>query len=129
MADRYLNHIGGKWMPAGDGEWFENRNPADTNDLIGLFPKSSKADVDAAVQAASDVFDGWRLMPAPKRGEMLYRLGEILAGVLWGAFGTTGQRCGDLAPHHPQAYQGEIPQDARRAGEADTDRQRPGRDD
>ena len=80
MADRYLNHIGGKWMPAGDGEWFENRNPADTNDLIGLFPKSSKADVDAAVQAASDAFDGWRLMPAPKRGELLYRLGEILAG-------------------------------------------------
>jgi len=79
MADRYLNHIGGKWMPAGDGEWFENRNPADTNDLIGLFPKSSKADVDAAVQAASDAFDGWRLMPAPKRGELLYRLGEILA--------------------------------------------------
>ena len=79
MADRYLNHIGGKWMPAGDGEWFENRNPADTNDLIGLFPKSSKADVDAAVQAASDALDGWRLMPAPKRGELLYRLGEILA--------------------------------------------------
>ncbi len=80
MAERHLNYIGGKWIPAGHGELFENRNPADTNDLIGLFPRSSKTDVDAAVEAASDAFNGWRLMPAPKRGEILYRLGQILAG-------------------------------------------------
>jgi acyl-CoA reductase-like NAD-dependent aldehyde dehydrogenase len=79
MADRYLNYIGGKWIPAGTGEFFENRNPADSNDLIGHFPKSSKADVDAAVAAAAGAFDGWRLTPAPKRGELLYRLGQILA--------------------------------------------------
>ncbi len=78
MADRYLNYIGGAWIPSESGEFFENRNPADTNDLIGLFPKSAAGDVDRAVKAAADAFDAWRLTPAPKRGELLYRLGCIL---------------------------------------------------
>jgi acyl-CoA reductase-like NAD-dependent aldehyde dehydrogenase len=78
VADRYLNYIGGKWVPAESGEFFENRNPADTADLIGLFPKSAAGDVDRAVAAAADAFDAWRLTPAPKRGELLYRLGQIL---------------------------------------------------
>jgi acyl-CoA reductase-like NAD-dependent aldehyde dehydrogenase len=80
MAEKYLNYIGGTWVPAAGGEFFENRNPADTGDLIGLFPKSSPADVDAAVSAAQGAFDRWRLTPAPKRGEILYRLGQILMG-------------------------------------------------
>jgi acyl-CoA reductase-like NAD-dependent aldehyde dehydrogenase len=79
VAERYLNYIGGKWVGPEGGEFFENRNPADTKDLIGLFPKSSPADVDGAVRAAADAFDSWRLTPAPKRGEILYRLGQILA--------------------------------------------------
>jgi len=78
VAERYLNYIGGKWVPPEGGEFFENRNPADTNDLIGLFPKGSPADVDRAVKAAHDAFDAWRLTPAPKRGEILYRLGQVL---------------------------------------------------
>lgn len=78
MADRYLNHIRGEWVPAESGEFFENRNPADVNDLVGLFPKSSSADVDRAVEAAGAAYDEWRLTPAPKRGEILYRLGLIL---------------------------------------------------
>ena len=78
MADRYLNYIGGTWVPAESGEFFENRNPADANDLIGLFPKSASIDVDRAVKAAEIAFDAWRLTPAPKRGEILYRLGRIL---------------------------------------------------
>jgi acyl-CoA reductase-like NAD-dependent aldehyde dehydrogenase len=78
MADRYLNYIGGAWVPAAGGEFFENRNPADTGDLIGTFPRSASADVDAAVAAAGGAFDSWRLTPAPKRGEILYRLGQIL---------------------------------------------------
>jgi acyl-CoA reductase-like NAD-dependent aldehyde dehydrogenase len=79
MAERYLNFIGGKWIPARGGEFFENRNPADKDDLIGLFPKSSAADVDAAVEAASKAYDAWRLTPAPRRGEILFRLGQVLA--------------------------------------------------
>jgi aldehyde dehydrogenase (NAD+) len=57
---------------------FENRNPADRNDLIGRFPASGADDVEAAVRAAKKAFDAWRLVPAPKRGEMLYRVGELL---------------------------------------------------
>jgi acyl-CoA reductase-like NAD-dependent aldehyde dehydrogenase len=78
VAERYLNYIGGKWVPAEGGEFFENRNPADTNDLIGLFPRSSAADVDRAVEAAGGAFDSWRLTPAPKRGEILYRVAQAI---------------------------------------------------
>jgi acyl-CoA reductase-like NAD-dependent aldehyde dehydrogenase len=78
LADRYLNYIGGKWIPAESGEFFENRNPADTTDIIGLFPKSSPADVDRAVKAAEAAYDSWRLTPAPRRGEILMRLGQVL---------------------------------------------------
>ena len=78
MAEKYLNYIAGNWIPAESGEFFENRNPADTTDIIGLFPKSSQADVDRAVRAAEAAYDAWRLTPAPKRGEVLVRLGQIL---------------------------------------------------
>ena len=78
MADRFLNHIDGEWLPAKLGKTFENRNPANINDLIGLFPASNVADVEAAVQAARKAFARWRLVPAPKRGEILYRVGELL---------------------------------------------------
>ncbi|HEV8588288.1 MAG TPA: aldehyde dehydrogenase family protein [Pyrinomonadaceae bacterium] len=77
-ADNYHNYIGGQWVPSSSGEWIENRNPADTRDLIGRFPRSTESDVDKAVAAAKQAFDGWRLTPAPKRAEILFRLGEIL---------------------------------------------------
>ncbi|MEO0250602.1 MAG: aldehyde dehydrogenase family protein [candidate division WOR-3 bacterium] len=79
MAEKYLNYIGGKWVPSKSGEFFENRNPADTNDLIGLFPRSGAEDVEMAVNAAAKAYDSWRLTPAPKRGEMLFELGRILS--------------------------------------------------
>jgi len=78
MADQFKNHIDGKWLAAKSGKNFENRNPADRNDLIGVFPASGAADVDSAVPAAKKAFSSWRLMPAPKRGEILYRVGELL---------------------------------------------------
>jgi aldehyde dehydrogenase (NAD+) len=78
MADEYLNHIDGKWQAARAARHFENRNPANQSDLIGLFPASDGADVDAAVTAAKQAFSTWRLVPAPKRGEILYRVGELL---------------------------------------------------
>ena len=74
----YHNYIGGKWLPSSSGEWNENRNPADTRDVIGSFPRSTTSDVDAAIAAASEAFDGWRLTPAPRRAEILFRVGEIL---------------------------------------------------
>ncbi|MBC8030897.1 MAG: aldehyde dehydrogenase family protein [Pyrinomonadaceae bacterium] len=74
----YHNYIGGKWIPSESGEVFENINPADTEDVIGRFPLSTSADVNAAVNAAQGAFDGWRNTPAPRRAEILFRLGEIL---------------------------------------------------
>jgi len=78
VAEKYLNYIGGKWVPAESGDFFENRNPADKDDIIGLFPKSSSVDVDKAVKAAQDAYDNWRLTPAPKRAEIILKLGQIL---------------------------------------------------
>jgi acyl-CoA reductase-like NAD-dependent aldehyde dehydrogenase len=76
----YHNYIGGKWLPSESREHFENTNPADTSDIIGHFPLSTSKDVNAAVNAAREAFDGWRNTPAPKRAEILFRLGEILLG-------------------------------------------------
>ena len=78
MADAFKNFIDGQWRAAKSQLTFENRNPAKRDDLIGLFPASAAQDVDAAVQAAKNAFASWRLMPAPKRGELLYRVGELL---------------------------------------------------
>jgi len=74
----YQNYIGGKWVPSESGEVSENINPADTQDIIGRFPLSTPQDVNKAVNAAREAYDGWRNMPAPKRAEILFRLGEIL---------------------------------------------------
>ncbi len=77
-AKTYGNLIGGKFVPAKSGKTFENLNPADTSDVVGIFASSEAADVDAAVQAAAKAYETWRLVPAPKRAEILYRTGELL---------------------------------------------------
>jgi acyl-CoA reductase-like NAD-dependent aldehyde dehydrogenase len=78
MAELFKNFIDGEAVAAKSGKTFENRNPANRNDLIGLFPASAAEDADAAVHAAKKAFAVWRLVPAPKRGEILYRVGELL---------------------------------------------------
>lgn len=75
---QFLNYIGGQWVSAKSGKTFESRNPADPSDLIGVFPASAPEDVDAAVAAAKKAFEAWRLYPAPKRGEILFKAGQIL---------------------------------------------------
>jgi aldehyde dehydrogenase (NAD+) len=74
----YSNYIDGKWVKSKTGKTFENRNPANQDDLIGIFQESSADDVHAAVDAASKAYESWRLTPAPKRAEYLYRVGDIL---------------------------------------------------
>lgn len=76
--ETYKNYIGGRWVKPASGALMENRNPADTRDLIGRFPASAAEDVDAAINAAAEAFPKWRATPAPKRAEILYRLGQIL---------------------------------------------------
>jgi aldehyde dehydrogenase (NAD+) len=74
----YKNFIDGEWVEASTGETFENRNPADTRDIVGIFQKSGKADVENAIEAAKRAFTKWRLVPAPKRAEIVFRAAEIL---------------------------------------------------
>ncbi|MCW5955606.1 MAG: aldehyde dehydrogenase family protein [Pyrinomonadaceae bacterium] len=74
----YHNFIGGEWVKSSTGEWFDNVNPADTSDIVGRFPNSTADDVNAAVSAAKNAATKWRRTPAPKRAELLFRLGEIL---------------------------------------------------
>ena len=71
------NFINNTWQPSETGRTFDNLNPADSNDVIGAFPLSSASDVDAAVSAAALAFAEWRLVPAPKRGDILRRAGDI----------------------------------------------------
>ncbi|MEW5875002.1 MAG: aldehyde dehydrogenase family protein [Candidatus Zixiibacteriota bacterium] len=74
----YKNFINGEWVASKTGETFENRNPADTRELVGVFQKSDQRDVEKAVAAAKEAFKSWRLVPAPKRAEILYKVGEML---------------------------------------------------
>src|SRR6202142_493383 len=74
----YKNFIDGRWVESSTGETFENRNPADTREVVGIFQKSGKADVDAAVEAAKNAYAKWRLVPAPRRAEIVYRATEML---------------------------------------------------
>ena len=74
----FKNFINGEWVAARGGKTFENRNPANRHELVGHFPASDDTDVDAAVDAADAAFNKWRLTPAPRRAEILYRAAEIL---------------------------------------------------
>jgi aldehyde dehydrogenase (NAD+) len=78
MATTHLkNYIDGRWVDAAGGGTFESTDPANGN-VIATAAKSSTVDVDKAVEAAKRAYDGWRLFPAPKRGEILYRAAEIM---------------------------------------------------
>ncbi len=73
----FQNYIGGKWQPGRAGLTFDAVNPAN-EEVLARIQAADVADVDAAVQSASQAFKSWRLTPAPLRGEVLYRIGELL---------------------------------------------------
>ncbi len=74
----FANFVGGKWVPSEAGATFENRNPANTRDLIGLFADSTADDAVAAIAAAKRAFESWRLVPAPRRAEILFRAAQLI---------------------------------------------------
>src|ERR1035438_7779313 len=74
----YHNLIGGAWVPAASGKTILNLNPANHADVVGAFPASHGEDVALAVAAAKEAFATWRLVPAPKRAEILMRAGLLL---------------------------------------------------
>ena len=78
MARKFQNLINGKWVDAVSGRTFENRNPSNWEEVVGIFPKSGKEDVDAAVKAARAAFEKWRLVPAPKRGDIMRAIGDLM---------------------------------------------------
>jgi len=74
----FKNYINGEWVPSGSGLTFDNINPANQSELVGLFQKSNRQDVENAIQAAKDAYKTWRVTPAPKRGEVLFRAASLL---------------------------------------------------
>src|SRR3954453_944691 len=76
-ANTYRNYIDGAWGDSESGEQFEDTNPA-TGEVIGSFPRSAAADTDRAVAAAHGAYASWRLYPAPKRAEILFKVAELL---------------------------------------------------
>jgi acyl-CoA reductase-like NAD-dependent aldehyde dehydrogenase len=78
MAELFGNYVGGRWTASESGEHFENRNPADQDDVIGLWPRSGPTDLEHAVESAARGFAFWRATPAPARGEVLRRTGDLL---------------------------------------------------
>ncbi len=77
-AKTYKNLIDGAWVESRSGQTYENLNPADTRDIVGIFQRSDQRDIADAVSAAARAFDRWRLVPAPRRAEIIYRAGELL---------------------------------------------------
>jgi len=75
----YFNFIDGSWVQSVSGNVFENRNPANQDDLIGVFQRSTRADVERAIDAAARAYEGWRLVPAPRRAELLFRAAQLIA--------------------------------------------------
>ncbi|HEY4102031.1 MAG TPA: aldehyde dehydrogenase family protein [Gemmatimonadales bacterium] len=78
MAKTYKNFIAGRWAAPSTGRYFHNRNPANTDDLIGRFPDSGAVDVAAAVRSAQSGFERWSRTPAPLRGDVLRRVGDLM---------------------------------------------------
>src|SRR5947209_2168249 len=74
----YHNFIDGAWVPSVSGDLFENRNPANSDDLIGVFQKSTRKDVQQAIEAARRAYSHWRLVPAPRRAEVLFRAAQLI---------------------------------------------------
>lgn len=78
MAETFRNYIAGEWVEPSTGEYQENRNPARWDEVIGRFPSSDARDVERAVESAKRGFQAWRKVPAPQRGDVLRRVGDIM---------------------------------------------------
>ncbi|HEX8918693.1 MAG TPA: aldehyde dehydrogenase family protein, partial [Chloroflexota bacterium] len=78
MADVFKNYVGGKWIESRSGQTFESRNPACTDEVIGVFQRSNKEDAVAAIDAAQHAFPEWSRTPAPARADIILRAGLML---------------------------------------------------
>lgn len=78
MAEAFKNFIGGEWKPCRSGRTFANINPARTDEVVGDFQASDHEDAAAACDAASRAQPGWAALPAPRRGEILFKAAELI---------------------------------------------------
>jgi alpha-ketoglutaric semialdehyde dehydrogenase len=79
MAEKFRNYIAGEWVEPSTGDYHENRNPANWDEVLGLFPSSGAEDVERAVESARRGFEWWRKVPAPQRGDALRRVGDLMS--------------------------------------------------
>src|SRR5947199_7011582 len=82
MSEVFKNYIAGEWVPPRSGKTFANINPANTDEVVGLFQASGPEDVEAASDAAAKAQPAWAALAAPRRGEYLFKAAEILEGRL-----------------------------------------------
>src|SRR5258705_10024218 len=75
-SQTFKNYINGEWV--GGSKTFENRNPANTDEVVGIFAKGTPQDVADAAAAAAAAFPAWSAMAAPARGNLLYKAAEIM---------------------------------------------------
>src|SRR5262249_33145750 len=76
--ERHLNYIAGKWVPPQTGDFYESHNPACPSQVLGEFPRSGLADVDAAVASAENARSVWDKIQAPQRTAILLRFSQLL---------------------------------------------------
>src|SRR5947209_7605853 len=74
----YHNLIDGQWVESRTGQTYENLNPADMRQVVGVFQRSGKQDAEQAIDAAKRAFTKWRLVPAPRRAEIILRATQLL---------------------------------------------------
>src|ERR1700740_1778591 len=74
----FKNFINGEWVESRSGKAYENRNPANNDELVGMFVSGTEEDANQAIDAAKEAYKKWRLVPAPKRAEIMFRAAEIL---------------------------------------------------
>ena len=119
MPQSFSNFIGGQWIGAASGRTFETRNPADTSEVVGVYPKCGVDETRHAIEAARIAQPAWAAVPAPKRGEIFFRAAGLLESRADGVAAAHESRSAQTAPRldteRPRAYDG----GARRGATAD----------
>ncbi|MUV36953.1 Aldehyde dehydrogenase, thermostable [Lentibacillus sp. JNUCC-1] len=78
MSSTYFNYINGEWTKSETHETYTSINPANKEDVLGTFQKSNEKDVEHAIQAAEDAFGDWSRTAAPRRGDVIFKLIQLL---------------------------------------------------
>ncbi|SFE38053.1 aldehyde dehydrogenase (NAD+) [Lentibacillus persicus] len=77
-SNRFLNFINGEWVASDTNEVITNRNPANTDDVVGQVQKSSLEDLNNAVAAAKTAKKEWKNLSGAARGQYLFKAADIL---------------------------------------------------